>query len=94
MNTCKTIDYKISIYPSIVVHPTDVVVSARIVLPDKNTLFVQSVEARDNLVYYGERMVKVFTENFVDQISREISLRLRDEVKQDINKQMKLDYGN
>ena len=94
MNACSTIDYKISIYPSIVVHPTDVVVSARIVLPDKNTLFVQSVETRDNLVYYGERMVKVFTENFVDQISREISLRLRDEVKQDINKQMKLDYGN
>ena len=88
MNTCESIDYKISIYPSIVVHPTDVVVSARITLPDKNTLYVQSVESRDNLVYYGERMVKVFVENFVDQISREISLRLRDEVKQDINKQM------
>ena len=88
MNTCETIEYKISIYPSIVVHPTDVVVSARITLPDKNTLYVQSVERRDNLVYYGERMVKVFVENFVDKISREISLRLRDEVKQDINKQM------
>lgn len=88
MNTCETIDYKISIYPSIVVHPTDVVVSARIVLPDKNTLVIQSVESRENLVYYGERMVKAFAENFISQISREIHLRLMDEVKQDINKQM------
>ena len=88
MEKGKTIDYKISIYPSIELHPTEVRLSARINLPDKTTLVAQCAESRDDLVYYGERMINAFAENFVAQISREIHLRLTDEVKQEINKQM------
>ena len=87
MNTCKTIDYKISIYPTIVPSPSEVVLSARIILPDNNALVVQQVISREKLEYYGDKMAKTAAQNFVDQISRELSIRLTREATQEINNQ-------
>lgn len=88
MNTCKTIDYKISIYPSIVPHPTEVILNARIVLPNKNTLCVQESASRYQLQSDGERMVEIMSQAFTERISREISNLISNDVKQDINNQM------
>ena len=88
MNTCKTIDYKISIYPSIVPHPCDVILNARIVLPNNNTLCIQEVISRSHLQYGGDIMSDKVASEFARKISSEISAFIRDEAKQDINRQL------
>ena len=88
MNTCKTIDYKISIYPTIVPSPSGIVLSARIILPDCNALIVQQMISREKLKYYGDKMAKEVAQNFADEISRELSIRLVREATEEIDKQM------
>lgn len=88
MNTCKTIDYKISIYPSIVQNPYDVILCARIVLPNNNSLCVQEVISKSQLQYGGNRMSDTVASEFARKISSEISAFIRDEAKQDINRQL------
>lgn len=66
----------------------DVILNARIVLPNKNTLCVQEIVSRDMLQSGGEWMTERVSQAFAEKISREISNLINDEAKQDIQKQM------
>ena len=86
MNTCKAIDYKISIYPTIVPHPSEIVLTARILLPDNKAIQVQLVADKCKLDYKidaAERLAEVFT----PKIAKEISALIKNDAKQDIDKQ-------
>lgn len=87
MNTCKTIDYKISIYPSIASTPYEVILTARVVLPDNNILYVQETVSRGHLEYGGDVAIEKASAAFAERLSGEIYHRIRNEARQEIYRQ-------
>lgn len=87
MNTCDTIDYKISIYPSIVPNPYDVILHARVFLPDNNVLCVQEKVSRQELEILGDIGIERAASVFANKLSSEIYHRIRHEARQDIHRQ-------
>ena len=87
MNTCDTIDYKISIYPSIVHNPNEVILNARVFLPDNIVLCVQETIRRYELRILGDAGIERVSAVFASKLSEEIYRRIRYEAKQEIYKQ-------
>ena len=79
MNTCKTIDYTIRIFPEIVHNPYDIVLDAKIELPNRAILCVQEVISIDSIRFSNnkERMARMAAETFTKKISDAISEQVR-----------------
>ena len=87
MNDYKTIDFTISILPTIVPRPTEVTLTARIYLPDKNVLCIQQAISRGDLQRYGDAFADRAAEAFARKISSEISTYIKTEAKKEIDNQ-------
>lgn len=87
MNTCDTIDYKISIYPTIVSNPYEVILHARLFLPDNLVLCFQEAISRQELEKLGDVGIERVSAVFASKLSEEIFHRIRNEAKQEIYKQ-------
>lgn len=88
MNDYKTIDFKISICPTIVPSPNGVLLMARIYLPNKNVILVQQEISREELHRYGDAYADRAAEAFTRKVSSEISTYIQVEAKQDIYNQL------
>ena len=88
MNDYKTVDFKISIFPTIVPRPYGVMLMARISLPNKNVLLVEQDISREQLHMYGDAFADLAAEAFTRKVSSEISTYIQTEVKQEIYNQL------
>ena len=88
MNDYKTIDFKISICPTIVPRPNGVMLMAKISLPNKNVLLVKQDISRESLHRCGDAFADMVVEAFTRKISSEISTYIQLEAKQEIYNQL------
>lgn len=88
MDTYDTIDFKISICPTIVPSPRGVLLMARICLPNKNVLLVQQEISRGELHRYGDAYADRAAEAFTRKVSSEISTYIQVEAKKEIYNQL------
>lgn len=79
MNTCKTIDYTIRIFPEIIHNPNEIVLDAKIEMPTRIVLSVREIVSMDMIRYSSneEHVARIAAEAFAKKISDAISEQVR-----------------